>query len=74
MWCLVLPYLDDLPPGLEESITLRSVPLAVAINLRVPVGRIGGRPGAVLRTPVPEAPINKHGYPLSRKDDICLTT
>ncbi len=67
---LVLPHPQDLPTGqLEDGVGV-SVSRHVARQLVAPPRCVALRPGRVLRTCVPEAPIDEHCQAHSRKGDV----
>jgi len=66
----VLPDPDHLPTVLAENAVGLSVALPVASELLLPPLCIGLRPGAVLRTGVPEAAVDVDGNASGAEDDV----
>jgi hypothetical protein len=74
MGALVLPDSTDGPTGQSELDVVETVALHVAIELCRPPGPVRHWSCRVLRTPVPEAAINKHCQAKSWEDNVSLTT
>lgn len=68
---LVLPDPDDTPPCGSERVINRAIAFDVACELGLPVLDVHLRGSAVLRTSVPEAPVDEHSHPSSREDNVC---
>lgn len=50
-----------------------SVPCAICLDLLAPPGAVRRGPSAVVRAPVPEAPIHEHCDTFSEEDDVGAT-
>jgi hypothetical protein len=71
---LVLPDSDNLPAGLLQDPIVPTIARDIAGNLRSPIMRVslGGPP--MFQASVPEAAVQKHAHPRSRKDDVRRTS
>lgn len=66
----MLPHPYDAPSCGEQRLVCLTIPLDVPVELRCPPGSVVDRAGAVRRTPVPKAAVNKHGYSSVAEDDV----
>lgn len=67
---LVLPDAHDGPASLDERAINQTVSRNVALELRLPVLRVGPGVGRVLGAPMPEAPVDEDRDPGAREYDI----
>ena len=66
----VLPYANNAPTRVRERTVHLSIAIRVPPKLRLPVVGVGTRNIAVLRAPMPEAPVDEDRYPTTREDHI----
>ena len=67
---LVLPRPDDTPSGLAQTLVRPSVSRDVGVELGAPPSCVRLRGDGVLRTAMPEAPVNEDSNPGSGESDV----
>jgi hypothetical protein len=70
----MLPHPNDFPTGLRESPVGVTVTPSVRLNLLSPELCVVHRPGRMVGTPVPKAPVDHHYNSGSPKDEIGSST
>ena len=66
----VFPYSDDHPPVSTKGSVNLPITLDISVKLRSPIGRVAFGLGAMNWATVPKTPIDKHGHPLTREDNV----
>lgn len=67
---VVLPDLDQQPIHSSQDLFCLSIPLSVSLNLRVPVGLVGGRWSIVIHAAVPITAVHVDSDPSGRRKTI----
>jgi hypothetical protein len=66
----MLPYSNDMPPGLREELVYEAIARDIPVELWAPVVFVGPRRNSMLRTAVPVATVDEYGYVPAEEDDI----
>ena len=71
-WGDVFPEPQHAPTGFSKSEVRYLVPVHVPLELGYPICLVGLRDRSVLRTAVPEAAVDEHGYPSPSEGDVTV--
>ncbi|HEX5337148.1 MAG TPA: hypothetical protein VFW53_01795 [Gallionella sp.] len=69
---LMLPNSDDFPPEFAQLAAYISVPLAIGVNLGIPIFPVAARASITFRASVPKAAIHKYSDPLAPECEVWL--